>query len=547
MSIPDSMVNDEIKKSVHYMTYLALSTKTEVNIPKDSKGNGKGLMGKKKANASVQKEEKKKDAVKKKDAIPRKKGSITIVDNILPDPKEAVKLVESISLTEAKLQDEERRLHETYASLVIGRETKEIADIEEIEESEDDEVAPLIRRQTKVIIGREIPKESDEEVLDHSKKLKGVAYVEVLSSDDERTESDKEKAWSKKTESENDDEETTDEEIDNTEKADEKHANEEHADKEMVDEEKADEEKLEDEKADDDQAKDDQAGVQIPMTQKKKHELPKCSSSLTLSSTGYVLQRLLELEKKVKVLSKDDHAEAIEKSIQANVINEVKNQLPKLLPKVVSDSFTEYELKNMLFDKMQKSGSFQEHKKHLDLYNALIGSIGLDEAIAKGEIDPSKKRRRKDSKPSKDKEPDDSSKKGKAPSKTDKYMNATVVVQDAAMETKEQVLNDVLDWAIPERDRCPYDLSKPLPLQGPLGHLTILVDYFFNNDLEYLKIGNKERKYVVLLTKTKAARYELEEMKMDYQRSRQNNINHKEDRQDTARKMDHAEPGRVSW
>ncbi|GKB82540.1 hypothetical protein Tco_0949435 [Tanacetum coccineum] len=48
-------------------------------------------------------------------------------------------------------------------------------------------------------------------------------------------------------------------------------------------------------------------------------------------------------------------------------------------------------------------------------------------------------------------------------------------------------LSDKLDWTNPEGDRCPFDMSKPLPLQGPPGHLTVPVDYFFNNDLEYLK------------------------------------------------------------
>ncbi|GKE57745.1 hypothetical protein Tco_1496930 [Tanacetum coccineum] len=62
-----------------------------------------------------------------------------------------------------------------------------------------------------------------------------------------------------------------------------------------------------------------------------------------------------------------------------------------------------------------------------------------------------------------------------------------------------------------EGDRCPYDLSKPLPLQGPPGHLTIPVDFFFNNDLEYLKTGNKERKYTTSITKTKAARADQKE------------------------------------
>ncbi|GJT61612.1 hypothetical protein Tco_1005145 [Tanacetum coccineum] len=58
-------------------------------------------------------------------------------------------------------------------------------------------------------------------------------------------------------------------------------------------------------------------------------------------------------------------------------------------------------------------------------------------------------------------------------------------------------------------DRCPYDLSKPLPLQGSPSHLTIPVDFFFNNDLEYLKTGSSERKYIVSITKIKTARYEL--------------------------------------
>nr|GEW61195.1 hypothetical protein [Tanacetum cinerariifolium] len=67
-------------------------------------------------------------------------------------------------------------------------------------------------------------------------------------------------------------------------------------------------------------------------------------------------------------------------------------------------------------------------------------------------------------------------------------------------------LTDQIDWANPEGGKCPYDLSKPLPLQGPPGHKTIHVDFFFNKDLKYLKTGNKEKKYVVLLTKLKAAR-----------------------------------------
>ncbi|GKC29806.1 hypothetical protein Tco_1037100, partial [Tanacetum coccineum] len=70
-------------------------------------------------------------------------------------------------------------------------------------------------------------------------------------------------------------------------------------------------------------------------------------------------------------------------------------------------------------------------------------------------------------------------------------------------------LTDKLDWNNPEGDRYPFDLSKPLPLQGPPGHQTIAADYFFNNDLEYLKTFDLEVTYTTSITKTKAARYEI--------------------------------------
>ncbi|GJY98792.1 hypothetical protein Tco_0516222 [Tanacetum coccineum] len=70
-------------------------------------------------------------------------------------------------------------------------------------------------------------------------------------------------------------------------------------------------------------------------------------------------------------------------------------------------------------------------------------------------------------------------------------------------------LTDKLDWNNPEGDRYPFDLSKPLPLQGHPCHLTVAADYFFNNDLEYLKTSDLEKTYTTSITKTKAARYEI--------------------------------------
>ncbi|GKG53476.1 hypothetical protein Tco_0554876, partial [Tanacetum coccineum] len=53
-------------------------------------------------------------------------------------------------------------------------------------------------------------------------------------------------------------------------------------------------------------------------------------------------------------------------------------------------------------------------------------------------------------------------------------------------------------------------MSNPLPLQGPIGHGTVVIDYFFNNDLEYLKTSDAEVTYTTSIMKTKAALYEIE-------------------------------------
>ncbi|GJU11421.1 hypothetical protein Tco_1133817 [Tanacetum coccineum] len=63
-----------------------------------------------------------------------------------------------------------------------------------------------------------------------------------------------------------------------------------------------------------------------------------------------------------------------------------------------------------------------------------------------------------------------------------------------------------LDWTNPEGHQYPFDLSKPLPLIEVQGRQVVPADYFINNDLEYLKGGSLSRKYTTSTTKTKAAK-----------------------------------------
>ncbi|GJV15540.1 hypothetical protein Tco_1360863 [Tanacetum coccineum] len=77
------------------------------------------------------------------------------------------------------------------------------------------------------------------------------------------------------------------------------------------------------------------------------------------------------------------------------------------------------------------------------------------------------------------------------------------------MEECFKALTDKLDWNNPEGDRCSFDLTKPLPLKGRLDRLTITAEYFFNNDLEFIKSLDPEKRYTTSVTKTKAAQYNI--------------------------------------
>ncbi|GJX75756.1 hypothetical protein Tco_0322567 [Tanacetum coccineum] len=69
--------------------------------------------------------------------------------------------------------------------------------------------------------------------------------------------------------------------------------------------------------------------------------------------------------------------------------------------------------------------------------------------------------------------------------------------------------SEKLDWENPKGSDYPFDLTKPLPLVMSRNCQKVLVDYFFNNDLKYLKGGISTMIYGTSLTKTKAAQYDL--------------------------------------
>ncbi|GKD27768.1 hypothetical protein Tco_1233982, partial [Tanacetum coccineum] len=121
-----------------------------------------------------------------------------------------------------------------------------------------------------------------------------------------------------------------------------------------------------------------------------------------------------EFEKKAQE-ARELYIDMVEKSMKDIIKNEVKSKLPQILPKEVSDfgtpiiqrtineslenvvlaksssqpqstyevatSLTEFELKKILLDKLEKSKSYRAAEQHRDLYDALVKSYQLDKDL----------------------------------------------------------------------------------------------------------------------------------------------------------------------
>ncbi|GJU18304.1 hypothetical protein Tco_1146270, partial [Tanacetum coccineum] len=266
ISISDVMLNDDIKNSKAYQTYLALSTGTKP--PKKGRGKSKGLMSQKAVTP----------APEKKKSVPKKKGSINVEENILSDPYKAIQEQASEVDKEAVKRKKKKKMKGIATDVVI----QELLNLKNgTRKSRKDYILQQITKDSSKGSGSkpEVPddpncksigsREGDEEI--------------ILSSDDERTESEREVAESDKADDETSDEEemhtniekhTDDETIDDEEEVhedeemhdvDEVHADDKETDEENTDAEKVDTKKTEEEK-------------------KEKPEFPSSSSSLSLSS-----------------------------------------------------------------------------------------------------------------------------------------------------------------------------------------------------------------------------------------------------------------------
>ncbi|GJW65698.1 hypothetical protein Tco_0117582 [Tanacetum coccineum] len=156
----------------------------------------------------------------------------------------------------------------------------------------------------------------------------------------------------------------------------------------------------------------------------------------------------------------------------------------------------------------------------------------LDDPIARGQADPdkvlrksdrydedtsvgpnqgkkTKRSRTKESEPSKKSSTSKESSKGTHFYELLKGTCTSSIELEYNLEECFRALTDKLDWNNPKGDRCPFDLTKPLPLKGRPGRLTVAAKYFYINDQEFLKSSDLEKRYTMSITKIKATQYEI--------------------------------------
>nr|GEX55133.1 nucleotide-binding alpha-beta plait domain-containing protein [Tanacetum cinerariifolium] len=202
---------------------------------------------------------------------------------------------------------------------------------------------------------------------------------------------------------------------------------------------------------------------------------------------------------------------------------------------------TEFEIKKILIDKIDESQSYLTAAEHRECYDGLIKSYDLDKSplstydkvyslkrsqkdkdtdedpFAGSDRGLKKRKTSKDAKPPKEFEVadsdipqnqkenlgnDDEEPKRKVASKRDWFTKPKQLEYPIDSDWNEK-----LDWENLEGDDYPFDLTKPLPFVMNGNCQMVPVDYFFNNDLQYLQGGILTITYTISITKTKSAQY----------------------------------------
>nr|GEZ50665.1 hypothetical protein [Tanacetum cinerariifolium] len=170
---------------------------------------------------------------------------------------------------------------------------------------------------------------------------------------------------------------------------------------------------------------------------------------------------------------------------------------PKAMQAPLRNRFTdlpELDMKEIFHQHMWEFDSYKSHKDHMQLYEALEKSMNHDhsEELTKDLAKAGKKKKKRPSGAS------------RAPGASGSSQVPTP--PPLPPSTNQEKCHKLLTNSV-DNSKLRHNVSKPLPLGGPPGQVTIQSDFFFNKDLEYLRYDSKGSKPAMSISKIKAAYY----------------------------------------
>nr|GEZ95564.1 hypothetical protein [Tanacetum cinerariifolium] len=271
----------------------------------------------------------------------------------------------------------------------------------------------------------------------------------------------------------------------------------------------------------------------------------------------YTLEQL-DIPQQVSIVVSEVVTDTVDWAMQVSVPNRFRDLL-------------EADIKEILHQRMWETESYKSHEDHMQLFEALEKLMNRDHSKElTQDLVESRKKKKKSRESPKTPPGQESPSKGSAapsPSKTaasaeyqawtttDIRLRPSISLtpadlemdEDMALDKQAQLSDDedigtlasnyspppedsllaqtgdmttFIDWFCKRREECHKlltnsvdepilrnNISKPLPLGGLLGQVTIQSDFFFNKDLEYLRYGSKGRRPALSISKMKAAYY----------------------------------------
>nr|GEZ95796.1 hypothetical protein [Tanacetum cinerariifolium] len=207
------------------------------------------------------------------------------------------------------------------------------------------------------------------------------------------------------------------------------------------------------------------------------------------STTEAMLVKRIDIPQQVSITVSEVVTDAVDWAMQAPLRNRFRD-----LPKA--------DMKEILHQRMWEADSYKSHDDHMQLFEALEKLMNCDhsEELVQ-DLDEARKKKKKSRE-----SPKTPPVLSDVPVPTNNWAlalasNYSPPPEDSLLAQTDEMAT-FIDWFCKRNN-----VSKPLPLGGPPGQVTIQSDFFFNKYLDYLRYSNKGSRPALFISKMKGEDY----------------------------------------